>query len=1071
MRKKALMKDTFSEIRKSLGRFFSIMVIVALGVAFLAGIRVSAPMMRDTTDKYMDDYHMMDVMVLSTLGLEEEDVQALSKLEEVESITGSHSIDTLTDIRGSQLVVKVHSLQALSPEDEHFINKPKLIEGEWPNSPNECLIDGTKLTRLPLNIGDTITLETGTSEAIKDVLENNQYKIVGVINSPYYMHFERGSAEIGNGSVASFIYIPEENFKSDIYTEVFINLKGAEALDSYSDEYTALVDEFKAKAESIVEQRAFMRYEKILREGKADLEEGENKLREEKEKANKELVDAANKLQDAEAEIKNKEQELLEGENKANEGFKQAEVTISKAETILEQKQKEYEEGLALFNSQKPTVQAQLDEAKAKLDAGKNELQNLKVVLQGIEDQLSIAEGQEREQLLGQKQVIEGQIKSLEELLKTNEQAYLVASSEFNQKEQALVAAKAGLDQGRTELKKQKLNLESKKTETTQTLESGKAQLEKAKTSLEEAKQTYETSKAEAEEKIKEAEDKIAKGKTDLENLKEPTVYVLGREANYGVANYASAADTIERIGQVFPIFFFVVAALVCLTTMTRMVDEQRITIGTYKALGYSSIAIMSKYMIYAGIASIIGGLIGIIVGFTVFPNTIYSAYGMAFTAPSLIHKIYPIEAISAIVLMVALTIFAAVFTTIKELKEHPSELMRPKAPAAGKRILLERIPFIWKRMNFFQKVVARNIFRYKKKFFMTTIGIGGCTALLVAGLGLKQSVSGIVTRQYGDIFKYDLEVVVKEDGIGSIEKSVYVEEFLEVNKENIQAIQGKEKRNATLLTLEHLESLPEFINLVDRETREPLNLQDDGVILSEKLAKALQVNVGDYIKFEDNDLNAYEVKVIGITENYIGHYMYMTDVYAKQVKGTVPKVNQLLIRLKDSEKDNTDAISNDLTQNEAVTSFAFMNKNAENFESMTASLDTVVIILIIAAALLAFVVLYNLTTINISERYREIATIKVLGFNDFKVSQYIYRENLVLTLMGALFGLLLGKILFLFIIVTAEMDELMFGRELYASSYIVAVILTFVFSMLVNLMMHFKLQKIEMVESLKSVE
>ena len=281
MRKKTLMKDTIIEIRKSLGRFFSIMVIVALGVAFLAGIRVSAPMMRDTTDKYMDDYHMMDVMVLSTLGLEEEDIQALSKLEQVESITASHSIDTLTDIRGSQLVVKVHSLQALSPEDEHFINKPKLIEGEWPSSPNECLIDGTKLTRLPLNIGDTITLETGTSEDIKDVLENNQYKIVGVINSPYYMHFERGTAEIGNGSIASFIYIPEENFKSDIYTEAFINLKGAEALDSYSDEYTALVDEFKAKAEPIVEQRAFMRYENILREGKADLEEGENKLREE----------------------------------------------------------------------------------------------------------------------------------------------------------------------------------------------------------------------------------------------------------------------------------------------------------------------------------------------------------------------------------------------------------------------------------------------------------------------------------------------------------------------------------------------------------------------------------------------------------------------------------------------------------------------------------------------------------------------------------------------------------------------------------------------------------------------
>lgn len=1071
MRKSALIKDTLHEIRKSLGRFFSIMAIVALGVAFLAGIKVSAPMMRDTTDQYMDNYHMMDLTVMSTLGIEASDIEALSKLDEIKSITGSYTIDTLATIGGSQKVVKVHSLQSLSPEDDNFINKPRLIEGSWPSAPNECLIDGTQLTRLPLEIGDSITLSTGTDKDISDVLENNQYKVVGVMNSPYYMHFERGSAEIGNGSVSSYIYIPEENFKSDTYTELFIALKDTEQLDSYSDAYTTLIDDFKAKLEPIMEERAAVRYEKLLSDGKADITGGEAKLLEEREKANQELADAALEIEKAEQEIANKEQELQDGEAATEKGFKQAERAISEAETTIQEKQREYEEGLSLFNSQKETIQKQLDEVKLALDVGNEELQELEATLQSVEEKLLASEGAEKETLVEQKQTIELQIATLEKVLETKKQAYDEGLSEFTVKEQALIATKAALEKGRNEITKQKAALESKKATTYNQLTFGKQQLEEAKITMQEGKEKYESSKAEAEEKFKEAEDELTKGKEQLENLKEPKVYVLGREANYGTANYKSAVDTIERIGQVFPIFFFVVAALVCLTTMTRMVDEQRITIGTYKALGYSSFAIMSKYILYAGIASAIGSILGIIVGFKLFPNTIYGAYGIMFTAPPLIDKVYPGEALSAITAMIALTVLAAVFTTIKELKEQPSELMRPKAPANGKRILLERIPFIWKRMNFFQKVVARNIFRYKKKFFMTIIGIAGCTALLVAGLGLKQSIISIVGRQYGDIFRYDLEVTVKEGTADNIEGDTYIKNFLEVSKENIKAIYGEEQRETTLLTIPDLSHMSEFINLKERESQESLALEDNGVIISEKLAKLLKVGKGDTIQFESSDLVIYDVKVIGITENYVGHYIYMTQDYAKQIRTNIPSANQLLIHLVDSSGRNEEAISNKLTQNENVVSFAFTTKHAGSFNSMTSSLDTVVIILIVSAALLAFVVLYNLTTINISERYREIATIKVLGFNDYKVSQYIYRENIMLTLMGSLLGLILGKALFVFIIVTAEMEDLMFGRELYASSNITAIVLTFIFAMLVNIIMHFKLQKIEMVDSLKSVE
>ena len=1071
MRKKSLMKDAYREIQKSLGRFFSIMLIVALGVAFLAGIKVSSPMMKDTTDQYMDEYQMMDISVLSTLGIEKADVEAISKLTQVERIMGSYSLNMLASIESSQKVIKVHSLGSLSPEDEKLINKPRLVEGRWPSRPNECLIDGTKLTRLPVQIGDTITLTTGTDEETSDVLTNDTYTVVGVMNSPYYMHFERGSAEIGNGSIASYMYIPEENFKSDIYTELFITLKGAKELDAYSEAYTHLVDDFKVQLEPIMEDRALVRYEKLRAEGKKDLEEGQAKLLEEKAKANKELADAALELEKAEREIAKSQQELVDGEAKANQGFKQAEAALKDAEVELETNQKEYEQGLTLFNSEKGNIKSQLAEAKVQLTEGKNQLQTLKDKLQSIEEQLAFTEGIGQESLLQQKQVLQEQIASLTQVLQVNEEAYKKGLAEFKAQEETLLEAGALLEQGKRKLAEQKVKLKQEKEATYKTLAEGKQQLAEGKLSLEEGKAKYSTSKEEAEKQFKEAEEEIAKGKEQLENLKEPKVYVLGREANYGFANYKSATETIERIGDVFPIFFFVVAALVCLTTMTRMVDEQRITMGTYKALGYSTFSIMSKYILYAGMASVLGSLLGIAIGFKVFPSTIYTAYGTMFTVPPLINKVYPVQALSAILAMVCLTIFAVVFATIKELKEQTSELMRPKAPPAGKRILLERIPFIWNRMNFFQKVVARNIFRYKKKFFMTTIGIAGCTALLVAGLGLKQSVISIVDRQYGDLFKYNLEVTVKEAGIEKLESSTYIENLLEVSNENIKVLYGEEDRAATLRVIYDLEKLPEFIKLQDRVSQNPLTLGQEGVIISEKLAKALNAQVGDTIQLENSDLEIYEVKVAGITENYIGHYMYMSKDYAKGVIGKMPKANQLLIQLTDTSKGQEEVISNELTQDEQITSFAFTTKHAGSFESMTASLDTVVIILIVSAALLAFVVLYNLTTINISERYREIATIKVLGFDDFKVSRYIYRENIMLTLIGSLFGLLLGKVLFLFIIVTAEMDEMMFGREIYWPSYLTAVILTFIFAMLVNVMMHFKLQKIEMVESLKSVE
>lgn len=1068
MKKTALLKDSAREIQKSLGRFFSIMVIVALGVAFLAGIRVSSPMMKNTTDQYMDDYGMMDLSVISTVGLEAADCDAINDLEQVESVTGSISINALATIGEQQSVVKVHSLDDKDPKDPKFINKPLLVEGRWPSAPNECLIDGTKLTRLPIEVGETLTLTTGTDEPIEDVLTNTTYKVVGVMHSPYYMHFERGTAEIGNGSVASYIYIPEENFENDVYTELFITLKDTKALDSYSEDYKASIEAFKNELEPMMKKRADARYEKLVVDAKQAIEEGEKTFHEEKQKAMLELEKAAQELQQAEKEIKENEKKLEEGEKQAEIGFQQAQQALEKAKLELAQKQKNYEEGREVFEVEKQKTQVALNQAKEQLEQGKAHLKALKIQHQQIEIQLETADDATKEILLSQKATLEDEINKLTAWLQQSEKAYEKGMAELQAQEETLKASGLLIAQGQNTLATKEAQLKKEKASTLKTLEDSNNQLEEGKKELEEGKQKYATAKADAEKKLSEAEAKLTEGRTQLQQMKSPKVYLLGREANYGYANYENAAQTIDRMGKVFPLFFFVVAALVCLTTMTRMVDEQRITIGTYKALGYSTIAIMGKYILYAGIASVVGSIIGLFVGFSVFPHTIYNAYGMMFTTPPLLTKFYPKEAIGATLIMSALTIFAASFTTIKALKEQPTELMRPKAPPAGKRILLERIPFIWKRFNFFQKVVARNIFRYKKKFFMTTIGIAGCTALLVAGLGLKQSIMSIVERQYSSIFKYNLEVTLKDEDNNTLQDKPWLNNQLPLSSQNIKVGVGDKERRTTLRVIKDTKALPTFIQLRERQTQSPLTLEK-GAIISEKLAKALQVTVGDRIWFENSDLERYETTVSGITENYIGHYMYMADTEVKAVTHQQPTYNQLLVQIEDDS--NEERIAQMLTEDEEVVSFAFTTKYEGNFSGMTKSLNTVVMILVVSAALLAFVVLYNLTTINISERFREIATIKVLGFDDFKVTQYIYRENRVLTLMGGLVGLLLGKALFLYIIVTAEMDEMMFGRELYASSYGKALLLTFFFAMLVNILMHFKLQKIQMVESLKSVD
>ncbi|WP_461615068.1 ABC transporter permease [Clostridium sp. Marseille-QA1073] len=555
--------------------------------------------------------------------------------------------------------------------------------------------------------------------------------------------------------------------------------------------------------------------------------------------------------------------------------------------------------------------------------------------------------------------------------------------------------------------------------------------------------------------------------------------YIKTRDNNEGIRGFQDDSDRIKAIGTAFPLIFFLVATLVCLTTMTRMVEEHRIQIGTLKALGYSKFSIISQYFIYAFTASVIGSIIGVILGFKIFPFLIFNAYRIMYTIPPVAGNFHIDLAITSALVAIFCTTLAAVGASIKELVAVPAILMRPKAPKAGKRILLERIKFIWKRMSFTEKVTARNIFRYKKRFFMTIIGVAGCTALLITGFGLKDSIVAVTEKQFGEIYTYDLKGYLRES-IQEDKEYLFMDELKDYDEiedsllsfeKNIKVKNNNEENSSVegyILIPKDVDKLGEFINL--REENSKIDIGDNGVVITKKLSKLLNIKEGDNIEIslDDKTVNA---KVNHITEHYVSHYVYMSPKYYEKLFDDKVNYNAFSSKLKNKDVDQEDKLSKEMMKNPKITTINFTSSISDSFKKTMDSVDSVILVLIASAGALAFVVMYNLTNINISERMRELATIKVLGFYDKEVAGYVYRENIILSIIGTLVGLILGVFLHKYVITTAETDMVMFSREIKTMSFIYSAILTIVFSSLVNVVMYKRLKKINMVESLKSAE
>ena len=1035
MKKKALRKDFYMEIRRSLGRFMSIFFIVAIGCAFFSGIRASEPDMRYSGDAYFDDKNMMDIEVISTMGLTDDDLQAIEDAGGVAAVEGSYSVDVLCSEGDNQIAIHVMSLL---PE----MNQVQLEGGRLPEAEDECAVDVDYLNESSLEIGDEITFSSGGDDDITDTLKTDTFTITGTVSSPNYISFQRGSTTIGNGSVAAFIVVPEDSFSLDVYTEIYAQVDGAKEMTAFTDAYDDRVQEVMDAIEAIRAEREQIRYDEIVDEANEALEDArqqvadaETELEDGKAEAEQELADARRQLADAQEEVDNGWQEIESSKEQLEASRQQ--LTDSQAE--VDQGQEELNANIDALNDQID----QLNAAKEQYNA---------LAASGATDDVTMAT-----------------LNAMYEEIQKGEAAIAQAQDQID-------SAKAELESGQEQINSGWDQI----TAGEQELADAEAQLEEAEAEIADGWEEYYEGEAEAEAEIADGEQKIADAKEELadaeneiNDLEKPEWYIYDRSNLPDYTGYGENADRMRAIGEVFPAIFFLVAALISLTTMTRMVEEQRTQIGTLKALGYERHSIAGKYLGYALLATVSGSVVGILFGEKVFPYIIINAYGIMYQHMSNINIPYNLEyGLGAAAAALASTLLATIFSCYKELKEQAAELMRPPTPKQGQRVMLERVKFIWKRLNFSWKASIRNLVRYKKRLFMTIFGIGGCMALMLVGFGLKDSIFAIVDIQYGEIQLYDGNIILSDDAteeekgsiISTLEKDSKMAGSTEGILSQITVGNGEEWHDVYLDVPKNVEEFSEFVVLQDRVTNEKYELDDSGAVLTEKMATELDVEPGDTITIRDEDRGDLEVEISAVCENYMSHYLYMTPAYYEKVYGEQPDYNSIFYKTADRITEEAERIGEEALTLPGALSVSYTTDLREQVDNMLGALDEVIVVLIISAGMLAFVVLYNLNNINITERQRELATLKVLGFYNGEVAMYVYRENIVLTVLGAVFGIVLGKFLHGFIIVTVEIESVMFGRNIDLSSFIYGFLLTILFSLLVNGVMYFKLKKINMV-------
>jgi putative ABC transport system permease protein len=1059
---KTYIKTILREIRGSLSRFVAIFAIAALGVGFLAGLLATTPDMKQSMTRYFRETNMMDIFIKSTMGITAEDVSALESMDETALVLPAYVMDSLVRSGLDEiLAARIYGLPLDSAGDSGFVNRMELTAGRFPERDDECLVQQGGGYFGEFAIGDVLFLEPSAAEE-QEIYRVNSYTVTGIVKSPLFISFDREGAGIGNGRLGTALYVRDSSFALPVYTDVYLTLAGGRRLTAFTDPYQKFVDQGMAKIKTLGEERSRLREEDILLEartrGRVEIDRGTEAYERARITVREELAAGRQKLDQGMRELEQGEADLKEAEGRVADGR----TTLAEEQERVKKELEDNESRLKKGEGDIAAGRRVLAESKAQLDAARDEVEKTRA------SRIRMATARGRE---GVAQYDAG-------LRAWEEGANTLAASE-RELRRGWVLLEQGRSRAAAEFARAEAELDAAEAE----IAAGWLELQEGRQELARGEAEYAAARTEAERMLRQGEEGLldAQRKIGSIAIDSPRWYVLDRNANVGCANYRANVEKIADLARVFPVFFLLVAALVVLTTMTRMVEEERGQIGILKALGYQKRIIAAKYLIYCGVTGILGSAVGMVSGFWGLPLIIYNAFGTRYRLPPLVLELNWPFGLLACGTVLLCTMGATVYASYSSLWEKPAALMRPRPPRVGKRIFLEYIPFIWRPLKFTYKVTARNLIRYKKHFFMTVTGIAGCTALMLVGFGLWDSLVYIARVQFETILKYDLRLELDEDGFAAGDEIIHTYlsntrgiqsgGYTELHIGNAYVINDDERIGVSMYVPEKAEALPDFISLRDRNTNTAISFTADSAVVTEKIADVMGITPGDRFILENTDGRQGEFILTGITENYVGTYIYLgADTY-RDVFDDSLHYNTLLVKTGIEEPAVQDTLITRILESDLVLGAEFTSHVQISYNNLLSSISFVVLILIAAAGSLAMIVLYNLTYININERSRELATLRVLGFHQREAAVYIFREITILSIVGAAAGLVLGVPLHRFIISVAETTDLMFGRKIAPSSFVFSGVITLFFSALVDLMMLGKIRKIQMAESMKAVD
>ena len=1091
MKRNAMGKNLRQSIRRSFGRYIAISAIIGLGTALFIGLLMTKSDMVATGQRFMDQQNMFDIRLVSTYGWAAEQVEKAGQLEGIAEAEGVYYMDMIARF-GDDAKDEVYRLYSLPKS----MNRLSLRGGRMPENDSECLADGFHTDDSIL--GTRITISAGNDEDDLEKLQEKEFTVVGYIASPLYMDMNRGTTSVGSGMLAGYLYLPETCFDVDYFTEIHLTIPGDYAVfsDNYNDILESVADAIEPEAESLAWERFHAvkaEAEEEYQDGYQEYLDGLEEYEEGKAEGEQELADALQELTDGQQEIKDNRKKLQNAERTLYD----AQILLGEKSAELLANKQQLAAALAPMEAQKSEKDAQkagLEQSTGySVDALTGFLQNYPGAIDALSGEIAslsarIAQLEAKAERLPEEALeLAASRTSLSEKqaalmdysgklqLAAAHQGTIVELQTYYGTLSALNANMAQLEAGEQEILK---NQEKVKKNITKVY-NGYEELEEAEQELAdgweeyyEGKAEYEQEIADAEKELADAEEELAEAREDIDGMDDPELLILDRNSNVGYNNLLSSSDIVQGVSRVLPAFFILIASLVCITTMTRMIEEERTQIGTLKALGYGNGAIISKYLVYAGSGAVLGCGAGVALGSTMLPQTLWQAYSiMLYITPDIVLTFnWPLAA-AVIGVYTAVILFVTWYCCHRTLKEAPAELIRPKAPEAGKALLVERLPF-WNKISFLNKVMIRNIFRYKQRLAMMLVGIGGCTALLVTGFGLRDSIVNVVDYQFEEVTVYDLEVYFREEPTAA-QQQAFIEELgnqaediLFYHQSSVDMDFGNRTKDIYMISAG--EELKNFIHLHTADAAVPLPGQNE-VVLSIGVAEMMDIHIGDTVTFRNPDMQAMELTVSGIYNNHVNNYAIVSPETIEANWGAAPKREMAFVKLaQDAVPHSVSALISDMDH---VMNVSVSADQADMVGNMMKALDMVIWVIVLAAGLLAVIVLYNLTNININERLREIATIKVLGFNASETAAYVFKENMALTVVGSIFGLFLGQLFLLFVMDQIKIDMVWFKALVMPESYVLSFVLTMISSVVVDFIFYFKLQKINMAEALKSVE